>query len=222
MSVRTPHFRQCTSPDCRFRFPAPGTREGSIPCPRCGSPAVTVRAAPESRDWNPREVKPPDPPVEALLDNIRSAYNVGSMFRTADGAGIQHLHLVGTTPTPDHPGVGKTALGAEFAVPWTYWTNGLEAAEQLQAHGYELWALEVGPRSVPLFESPPPAGGPPVVLVVGNEVSGVDPGIMELCDRLVWIPMQGYKRSLNVATAFGVAAYFLAYGNRIQSKYYSR
>ncbi|HZW04053.1 MAG TPA: RNA methyltransferase [Anaerolineaceae bacterium] len=216
MPARSTNFRQCIREDCRFRYPAPANLTAH-PCPRCGSPTQVASGPQESLEWNPRDIHPSGPVVEALLDNIRSSYNVGSMFRSADGAGIQRLHLAGTTPTPEHPGVAKTALGAEFAVPWSHSPNGVDAAARLKEKGFQLWALEVGPQSIPLFESLPAAGDPPIVLVVGNEVSGIDPGILARCDRFLWIPMQGYKRSLNVASAFGIAAYFLTYGDLIQT-----
>jgi tRNA G18 (ribose-2'-O)-methylase SpoU len=150
--------------------------------------------------------------VAALLDNIRSTFNVGAMFRTADGAGLRRLHLGGISATPDNPKVAKTALGAEAVVPWRYFRNGLDAARDLQARGYRLWALESSPRSQPLFHALPQDEGAPIAFVVGNEKAGVDPGILALCERHVHIPMQGAKESLNVAIAFGVAAYFLRFG----------
>ncbi len=158
------------------------------------------------------EVGPCDrPPRVALLENIRSIFNVGAIFRIADGAGMQHLYLTGITATPEHPKVAKTALGAETAVPWSYYPNGLEAAQALRAQNFQLWALEGGSRAVSLFSLRNEELTRPVALVAGNEVAGVDPGILELCERVVYIPMQGSKRSLNVAVAFGIAAYFLAF-----------
>lgn len=147
--------------------------------------------------------------IEALLDNIRSLYNVGSMFRSADGAGIGHLYLCGMTPTPGNPRLAKTALGAQNTVPWSYRRNGLSAAVSLRESGGRLWALEGGPSSIPLHEALPDLLGPPLVLVVGNEVSGVDPAVLELCERIVHIPMRGAKSCLNAAVAFGIAAYQL-------------
>lgn len=163
---------------------------------------------------------PSGPEVEALLDNIRSTFNVGAMFRTADGAGIRRLHLCGITSRPDNPKVAsriaKTALGAEQTVPWQAHNNILDAAQDLKAGGMRLWALEGGPRAESLFSSAGDLPGAPILLVVGNELSGVDPEVLDLCERVVAIPMQGYKRSLNVAIAFGVAAYFLRYGMRVE------
>ena len=161
----------------------------------------------------------PTRPVEALLDNIRSTHNVGSILRTADGAGIRHVHLAGITPHGDNPKVAKTALGAESHVPWTVHRNGLDAILALQAQGKQIWALELSATALPLAQAvaawptKPDTGDPiPVVLVVGNEVTGIDPAIVALADRVVAIPMHGSNRSLNVAVAFGVAAYFLVGG----------
>jgi tRNA G18 (ribose-2'-O)-methylase SpoU len=151
--------------------------------------------------------QPNGPIVEALLDNIRSVYNVGSIFRTADGAGLRHLHLCGFTPSPDHPQTAKTALGAEQAVAWTPYRNGLDTAVTLQERGCQLWAIEDSPQAESLFATPIVPDGSPIVLVVGNEIAGIDPELLARCDRVLRIPMQGYKKSLNVATAFGIAAY---------------
>jgi tRNA G18 (ribose-2'-O)-methylase SpoU len=153
------------------------------------------------------------PALVALLDNIRSTFNVGAMMRTADGAGLRHLHLCGITATPTHRGVAKTALGAEVAVPWSYHRNGVDAACMLDERGYRLWALESRDDACSLFTVPlPMAGEAPLALVVGNERAGVDPGILPLCERIVHIPMEGIKESLNVAIAFGIAAYTIRFG----------
>ncbi len=133
------------------------------------------------------------------------------MFRAADGAGIGRLHLCGITTTPDNPKLWKTSLGAELSVPWTYRPNGLIAARHLKQQGMRLWALEGGPGSVSILDAVHEVNETPLALVVGNEISGVDPEILGECDCIVHIPMLGYKRSLNVATAFGIAAYFLRF-----------
>jgi tRNA G18 (ribose-2'-O)-methylase SpoU len=155
---------------------------------------------------------PEGPEVEALLDNLRSVFNVGNMLRTADGAAVKHMYLCGITPTPTNPKLAKTALGAESVVSWTHHRDGLACALDLKKRGYRLWALEGGSRSELLFDAADDLRGPPVVLVVGSEVSGVDPGILEHCDRVLCVPMQGVKTTLNVAVAFGIAAYFLRFG----------
>ncbi len=207
-------FFECTNPACRFRFPAPPSM---AVCPRCGSALHLIQDTSDLASVNPRDETPAGHSLEALLDNIRSTYNVGAMFRTSDGAGLSHLHLCGTSPTPENPRVGKTALGAEFSVPWTWHANGVQAAEQVKALGKKLWALEIGPNSSSIFHAAQTLPDEPVCLVVGNEVSGIDPGILDLCDARVWIPMQGYKRSLNVAIAFGIAVYTLRYASQVHT-----
>jgi tRNA G18 (ribose-2'-O)-methylase SpoU len=166
--------------------------------------------------WLPEAAPPPSTPppgtaIALLVDNVRSLRNVGSMFRTADGAGITHLYLGGITPTPDHPKLAKTALGAERVVPWTHDPDACGLAERLLAEGHRLWALEGGPRSQSLFDRDTlrAASGAQLVLVVGHEVSGIDPRIQRLCERVVHLPMQGVKTSLNVSVALGIAAYVL-------------
>jgi tRNA G18 (ribose-2'-O)-methylase SpoU len=147
--------------------------------------------------------------LDALLDNIRSAWNVGSMFRTADGLGICQLYLCGITPSPNNPKVLKTSLGAERNVVWTYEQDGVKAAQTLLERGRHLWALEQEARAVPLLEIERQALPQSLVLVVGNEIGGVDPGILELCEQVVSIPMLGAKRSLNAAVAFGITVHYL-------------
>ncbi len=148
------------------------------------------------------------PHLELFLDNTRSLYNVGSIFRTADGAGVRKLHLCGITATPDNKRFDKTALGANL--PWEYHMNGVDAVQRLKNEGYQVWALEEAPESVDLYADRPkldPDGK--TVLVLGNEVMGVDPGILELCDKTLMIPMRGEKKSLNVTIACGIAVYSL-------------
>lgn len=145
----------------------------------------------------------------AVLDNMRSIYNVGSMFRTADGAGIAHLYLCGTTPTPEHPRLAKTALGAENTVSWSYHRNALDLVKLLKAEGHTLVALEGGDTAQGLFSGGGDTPRSPLAFVVGNEVTGVDPGVLSECDTVFSIPMLGQKESLNVTVAFGVAAYCL-------------
>ncbi|MEE9385381.1 MAG: TrmH family RNA methyltransferase [Nannocystaceae bacterium] len=155
--------------------------------------------------------------LEALFDNIRSVRNVGSMFRSADGAGIGHLHLCGFTPTPDHPQLRKTSLDAEASVPWTQSPDAVATADRLRSRGHVLWAVEGGPRSECLYAHDTlarlPASGT-LVLVFGHEVSGVDPRVIDRCAHIVRLPMHGIKGSLNVGTAFGIAAYHLTFASR--------
>ena len=205
-------MRQCQNERCRFRFPVSAGDLDGATCPKCGSP-TTVSGEPFSAHIPPEADRTSGPRVEALLDNIRSVFNVGAMFRTADGAGLRRLHLCGMTATPEHPRLAKTALGAEQVVPWSYYLNALDAARQLKKQGAMLWALESAPGSESLFRAVPRAGSAPLILIVGNERAGIDPGLLSLCHRVLHIPMGGVKESLNVAIAFGVAAYYMRYAH---------
>ncbi len=148
--------------------------------------------------------------VDALLDNVRSALNVGSIFRTAEGLGVHHIYLGGITPTPESPNVRKASLGAERSLSWSHHPNGLNLIGALKKRGYRIRVLENLPNSQPLGAAAIVRKLPsPLLLVVGNEVTGVDPAILELADDLVCIPMSGQKMSLNVATAFAIAVYGL-------------
>jgi len=144
-----------------------------------------------------------------LLDNIRSAWNVGSILRTADGFGYSHAYTCGITPAPDNESVKKTALGAENSVPWTSHMDAIKLATEFKSKGIKLIALEEHERSVPLIEVSNQVLTSQTVLIVGNEITGVDPHLLDLCDEIYHIPMYGEKRSFNVAIAFAVAAYAL-------------
>lgn len=208
--------RQCSGDACRLRFPVAADSRLGDRCPHCGADTIVDVAydSHDARDTGAESTAGGQ--LEVLLDNVRSLRNVGSMFRTADGAGVAHMHLCGFTPTPAHPQMAKTALGAEAAVPWTLHRDGAAAAAWLQASGRRLWALEGGPRSRALGREDAEAAGAgsPVVLVLGHEVSGVDPRILERCERVLRLPMVGIKGSLNVSVAFGIAVYWLRFGLR--------
>ena len=205
-------FFQCTNPDCGLRFPLDiEVHQGSY-CPRCGALLNQISFFQENAYYFSPE-KPPTRQISCLLDNIRSAYNVGAIFRTADGVGLTHLYLCGLTPSPgDNPSVGKTALGAEKRLSWSSHLNALVLAAHLSEQGCRLVGLECTPKATPIyrFRGEPPDDRP-IVLVVGNERTGVDLGLLDLCDEVLALPMTGEKESLNVAVAFGVAAYWLTY-----------
>jgi tRNA G18 (ribose-2'-O)-methylase SpoU len=145
-------------------------------------------------------------PVSVLLDNVRSMYNVGAFFRTADAAGIEKLFLCGITSHPPKKAIAKTALGAEERVPWEHAWDPLPLVAALRARNYEIAAVETSVHAVDFFDWKPRF---PVCLIFGHEVEGIRPQIAERCDTHVRIPMLGIKHSLNVATAGGVAIYEL-------------
>lgn len=152
----------------------------------------------------------------AILHDIRSAYNVGSIFRTADGAGFAGVFLTGYTPCPAtadsaHPSraerdLAKTALGAERSVPWERFGTLSEAVASLKERGFEIIALEQTEKSVP-YDEYIPSSNSKIALLVGTEVTGLRNEELVLADAVIEIPMRGTKESLNVSVAFGIAAY---------------
>lgn len=217
MTAQRYQIRQCEKKECHFRFPIVEKTNVGNRCPKCGGEARLINVPYTAHQVETGKFVPGGNEVEALLDNIRSVYNVGNMLRTADGAGIRHMHLCGITPTPQNPKLAKTALGAERSVPWTQHRDGLAAVVSLRKQGFRLWALEGGSRAESLFGAGIDSQGPPIVLVVGSEISGVDPGILEHCERVLCLPMQGVKNTLNVAVAFGIAAYFLRFASAAEN-----
>lgn len=143
-------------------------------------------------------------PIHVVLDNVRSAYNVGSAFRTADAVGAAHVHLCGMSAHPPHAKVHKTALGAEEWVPWTYHERTRDCLAKLADQGIVRVAVERTGDAVCLDQFAWPK---PVVVVFGHEVTGIPDKTLARCDEVVQIPMHGHKNSLNVATAIGVILY---------------
>jgi tRNA G18 (ribose-2'-O)-methylase SpoU len=148
--------------------------------------------------------KLPKHPIFGILDNVRSLHNVGSIFRTADGAGIQKLFLCGMTGTPPKNEIHKTALGAEENVAWEYYQNPVEIVTQLKTSGVQITALEHTTGSVHFQKADFRF---PMCLVVGHEHLGISGEVIGLADQAIEIPMYGLKGSLNVGVAFGIAAY---------------
>lgn len=142
-------------------------------------------------------------PVIAVLENIRSSYNVGSVFRTADAFLLEAIYLTGYTGTPPHKEIRKTALGAEDTVEWKHFVNAKEAIEHLRWQGYKVYAVEQVSNSLSL-EEVPFNSHEKIAVVMGNEVTGVELETIQLCDGCIEIPQLGMKHSLNIATAAGV------------------
>jgi 23S rRNA (guanosine2251-2'-O)-methyltransferase len=147
--------------------------------------------------------------VTVVLQDIRSMYNVGSIFRTADAMRIERIILTGYTPTPPRPEIKKTALGADETVPWSYEGDIFVALAAERARGSRIVALELTTTSLPIssLATVSPATPSPITLVLGNEISGVSDDVLAVCDASVEIPMEGVKHSLNVAVAAGIALY---------------
>jgi tRNA G18 (ribose-2'-O)-methylase SpoU len=144
-------------------------------------------------------------PVYVLLDNIRSMYNVGSIFRTSDGARISELILTGFTPAPPRKEISKTALGATETVPWSYYKNPLDAVTALKEKGIRICLVEQTNGSLPHTSLIPAEF--PLCLLIGNELTGISPALVEAADMAIEIPMYGAKQSLNAAVAYGIAVF---------------
>jgi 23S rRNA (guanosine2251-2'-O)-methyltransferase len=145
-------------------------------------------------------------PVCVLLENVRSLYNVGSFFRTADAVALKKLYLTGITGRPPQNMISKTALGAEETVPWEYAPEAGNTIRQLRSDGYEIVAIETSVHAVDLFDWRPRF---PVCVVFGHETDGLTPGTAAIADTHIRIPMLGRKHSLNVASAGSVIMYEL-------------
>jgi 23S rRNA (guanosine2251-2'-O)-methyltransferase len=155
-------------------------------------------------------------PVVVILENIRSAYNVGSVFRTADAFLIEFIFITGYTAKPPHKEITKTALGAQDSVDWKYFETTKEAIEELKKNEYKIFAVEQVTNSISL-ENISRFALDKIAFIFGNEVSGVDQEIISLCDGSVEIPQFGMKHSLNISVAAGIVLWEVVRG-RISTK----
>lgn len=145
-----------------------------------------------------------------ILPNIRSGHNVGAIFRTADGAGVDKLYITGFTPCPPHTQIDKVSLGAEKWMPWEYRKQTGKLLKELKEMGYNIVALEQTKTSQNIFNWQPKF---PIALILGNEKTGVSKSLLKYCDESVEIPMLGKKNSLNVSVATGIAMYRISLCN---------
>jgi len=155
-------------------------------------------------DRQKERLQEPRLPFVVVLNNIRSLYNVGSIFRTSDGAGVEKIWICGITGHPPNNQIAKTALDAQDHVPWEYREDVCSLLGELKALGYRIVMLEQTEESCS-FEDFEPQG--PLCLVIGNEIEGVMQDVSRYCDAAIEIEMAGIKNSLNVAVAFGIIAY---------------
>jgi 23S rRNA (guanosine2251-2'-O)-methyltransferase len=146
-------------------------------------------------------------PVAVILNNIRSTYNVGSIFRTSDGAMIQKLYCCGFTPAPPKKEILKTALGSTESVAWEFVKDPMDVVLKLKSEGYKIAALELTEDSIPHYSVPPHSF--PLALIIGNEITGVSQELLDVCDMALEIPQYGIKQSLNVAVAYGISIFEL-------------
>ncbi len=146
-------------------------------------------------------------PIIVVLENIRSAYNVGSVFRTSDAFLVEAIYIIGYSARPPHKEIRKTALGAEDTVSWKYFKTTKDAIDELKAGGYEVYAVEQAEGSRHLQDFDPM--DQKTAIVFGNEVTGVEQSTIGACDGCIEIPQFGMKHSLNIATAAGVVLWEL-------------
>lgn len=166
-------------------------------------------------------------PLVVVLDDVRSMYNVGSVFRTSDAYRVQSIYLCGITACPPHVEIHKTALGAEDSVDWQYFATAQEAVNHLHEAGFTVYAIEQAEGSIPLQEFRLPSGSsegerilPPhpsltphssgFAIVLGNEVKGVHQEVVDMCDACFELPQFGTKHSLNVSTTAGIVIWEFA------------
>ncbi|MBL1213254.1 MAG: RNA methyltransferase [Ignavibacteriae bacterium] len=147
-------------------------------------------------------------PVYVMLDSIRSSYNVGSIFRTSDGAMIEHLYLCGYTPAPPKKEVLKTALGSTESIKWSHEDDPVKTIEELKKNGVKICALEQTSKTILHYDLNYKEHFP-ICLIVGNEITGVSQELIDLCDFSIELPQYGIKQSLNAAVAYGIAVFKL-------------
>lgn len=212
--------RRCLNETCKLRFPVNADSGLGLNCPLCGQATQEVGHRYDTPSAQaPLHQKPTQSrQIHGVLDNIRSLRNVGAIFRCADGSALDHLHLCGFTPTPEHPKLDKTALGAQHRVAWSRSPDTLARVHELQAQGTEVWAIEGGVQAESIFKLEEYNLQKPIALVVGHEVSGVDPAVLACCDKRVQVPMLGSKASLNVSVAFGIVAFSLRFARPPKSE----
>ena len=195
----------CPNPKCGLRTPALESDAFNGRCPRC----LEIMQIVDERE---PAIAPPNSPVHGtelvvLVDNVRSAFNVGAILRTSECFGVKRLILCGITPGTDNTAVLKASVGAEAWLSIENQPNLLNVCKQLELEGFTIWALELGKTAQPvntLIQRPAK-----LALVIGNERCGVDQQVLNKCAKIVYIPMLGNKNSLNVEVSFGVALGFI-------------
>jgi 23S rRNA (guanosine2251-2'-O)-methyltransferase len=202
-------IRKCES--CGLRYPLTVGHPIGTRCPVCLGETRLILSreliAEPTRDSTLQTFQRPLFERAVILDNIRSAWNVGSILRSADGFRFTHAYICGISPTPDNEAVAKTSLGAEDSVPWSYHKDAVQLVKGLKKEGWRILALEEAGAAKDIEQTT--IADYDIALIIGNEISGVDPDLLKLSDEVLMIPMRGEKKSFNVAVAFGIAAFSL-------------
>ena len=147
-------------------------------------------------------------PIVIVLDNVRSMNNVGSVFRSADAFLVEAIYLCGVTATPPHREIQKTALGATETVNWKHFETTLEAVHSLKNEGYKVYAVEQAEQSIMLNKFI--SDSAKIALVFGNEITGVEQTVIDVCDACIEIPQYGTKHSLNISVSVGIVVWEVA------------
>ena len=147
-------------------------------------------------------------PIIIVLDNVRSMNNVGSVFRTADAFLVEAIYLCGVTAKPPHREIQKTALGATETVNWKYFETTIDAVKTLKNEGYKIYAVEQVDNSIMLNKFTPDSNK--IALVFGNEITGVEQAVIDVCDACIEIPQHGTKHSLNISVSMGIVVWEMA------------
>lgn len=148
--------------------------------------------------------------IKLVVDNLRSVFNVGSLFRVSECLAISEIILCGISPDPSHPNMAKTALGTIEKVKWRHMEDSCDAILELKSQGYKVYALETAEPSSSVYECTYQL---PLAIVLGNEALGIDPKVLELCDEIVYLPVLGWKNSLNVSVAAAITLYQIVFGD---------
>jgi 23S rRNA (guanosine2251-2'-O)-methyltransferase len=205
-------IRECTNSQCKFRFPDSNYSQSDTQCPICHSSAKANSLLDLSLDHRKNKIFwKESSDLIAVFDNIRSVYNVGALFRTSVGLGLKRIFLCGITPTPGHKNFAKSSLSSENEVNWEKSLNCVDQIFNLRKIGYKIISIENSQNSIPIHNlNKNNFTNKKIALVVGNEVSGIDPDILSISDNIISIPINGNNKSFNVTTAFGIALFHLA------------
>ena len=150
--------------------------------------------------------------IIVIVDNLRSVFNVGSIFRTSECLALHSVYLCGISPTPEHPNMDKTAMGTSQLVPWQYFTDTTTAIQTAKALGYTVYALETAATATSVFETQLEF---PLAIILGNESLGIQADTLSQCDHILDLPVLGWKNSLNVGVAFSICAYQIVFSKHL-------
>ena len=171
---------------------------------------IPIRTGDGSITVNP-ELRAKAAKITIICDNLRSVFNVGSLFRTGECLGIGQILLCGISPTPQHSNMAKTAMGTETLVPWQQFDTTIAAIHHSRSLGCHIYALETGEEAKPVIGYKAQS---PLAIVIGNESLGIDPDALKHCDDIICLPQLGWKNSLNVGVATAVTLYLLIFGDK--------